>query len=70
MFGVSLGTVANWVDSGRLPAHRTPGGHRRIGSVDLRMFADALDYAVPDTMLPSAGKPLRVLVVDDEPDFL
>ncbi|MGK0347005.1 MAG: CheY-like chemotaxis protein, partial [Myxococcota bacterium] len=42
----------------------------RIGSVDLRMFADALDYAVPDTMLPSAGKPLRVLVVDDEPDFL
>ncbi len=69
MFGVSLGTVANWVDSGRLPAHRTPGGHRRIGSVDLRKFAEGLEFGLPDTLLPT-GRPLRVLVVDDEPDFL
>jgi excisionase family DNA binding protein len=70
MFGVSLGTVANWVDSGRLPAHRTPGGHRRIGSVDLRQFANGLEHGLPDTLLPTAGRALRVLVVDDEPDFL
>lgn len=70
MFGVSLGTVANWVDSGRLPAHRTPGGHRRIGCVDLRTFADDLGHNVPVNLLPASGKPLRVLVVDDEPDFL
>lgn len=70
MFGVSLGTVANWVDSGRLPAYRTPGGHRRIGVVDLLAFADGLDHTLPGTRLPVVERVLRVLVVDDEPDFL
>ena len=31
LLGVSLPTVVNWIKARRLKAHRTPGGHRRIG---------------------------------------
>ena len=31
--GVSPPTVVNWVNSGLLVAHRTPGGHRRMRAV-------------------------------------
>lgn len=79
--GVSPPTVVNWVNSGLLPAHRTPGGHRRIAREDLRQFAIQHDYPLPsdfDDALPSEevevpnaarGAPTRVLVVDDALDF-
>jgi excisionase family DNA binding protein len=28
--GVHPSTIRNWVDKGKLPSHRTPGGHRRF----------------------------------------
>jgi excisionase family DNA binding protein len=43
--GVSPYTVRNWVNSGRLPAFRTPGGHRRIRRPDLDAFLEA--HAMP-----------------------
>lgn len=35
LLGVTPQTVARWIDSGRLPAFRTLGGHRRIARADL-----------------------------------
>jgi len=69
MLGVSLATVANWVDSGRLAAHRTPGGHRRVGKADLIGFARAHDYPLSRSVVADESGAVRVLVVDDEPDF-
>jgi excisionase family DNA binding protein len=79
--GVSPPTVVNWVNSGLLPAHRTPGGHRRITREDLRAFALQHEYPLPaafddDVPLeelkaptPERGVSTRVLVVDDALDF-
>lgn len=68
--GVSLPTVVNWVNSGLLVAHRTPGGHRRIARNDLLTFARENDYPLSREFLEqSAGASRKVLVVDDEADF-
>jgi molybdopterin-binding protein len=39
LLGVSTDTVRRWVDAGRLPAHRTGGGHRLIDGTDLARMA-------------------------------
>jgi len=68
IFGVSLPTVVNWTRDGRLKAHRTPGGHRRIAREELLRFAREYEYPLPPGMEPESG-PARVLVVDSERDF-
>jgi excisionase family DNA binding protein len=68
--GVSLPTVVNWVNSGLLVAHRTPGGHRRIARNDVLTFARVNDYPLSREFLEQgAGARRKVLVVDDEADF-
>ncbi len=73
--GVSPPTVVNWVNSGLLPAQRTPGGHRRLRAGDVTTFARAYNYPVPpqlaEAAAEAAGEELerRVLIVDDERDF-
>lgn len=35
--GVHPSTIRSWADQGTLPAHRTPGGHRRFRKQDVEM---------------------------------
>ena len=62
---VSPLSIINWVNAGRLPAFRTPGGHRRIRREDLVKFMRDNGMPIPEELREGSGRP-RVLVVDDE----
>jgi excisionase family DNA binding protein len=66
MLGVSVSSVAKWIDEGKLKAGRTPGGHRRIEAEDLVAFLRHQKLPVPDELRPEAR---RILIVDDEKSF-
>src|SRR5258705_12065060 len=63
---VSPLSIINWVNAGRLPAFRTPGGHRRIRREDLARFMRENGIPLPEELRDGSGRS-RVLVVDDEP---
>jgi len=62
---VSPLSIINWVNASRLPAFRTPGGHRRIRREDLARFMRENGIPLPEELRDGSGRP-RVLVVDDE----
>jgi len=62
---VSPLSIINWVNAGRLPAFRTPGGHRRIRRDDLVRFMREGGIPIPDELRTGTGR-FRVLIVDDE----
>ncbi len=41
LLGVHTATVRAWADQGKLPARRTPGGHRRFARADVVTYASA-----------------------------
>lgn len=57
--GVAQSTIRKWTDSGRVPAFKTPGGHRRFRRRDLDAFLDHSGQSV------EASGP-HVLIVDDD----
>ncbi len=63
---VFITTVSNWVDEGKLPAYRTPGGHRRVKRPDLLAFLEKYGMPVPEELLGSHEK--KILIVDDNPE--
>jgi excisionase family DNA binding protein len=65
---VSPLSIINWVNAGRLPAFRTPGGHRRIRREDLLLFMRDNGLPIPEEMQQGSGL-RKVLVVDDEPSI-
>ncbi len=58
--GVAQSTIRKWTDSGRVPAFKTPGGHRRYRRRDLDSFIEHSGQTVE-----SEG-PLVLIVDDDE----
>jgi excisionase family DNA binding protein len=64
--GVAASTVAKWIDDGRLPAHTTGGGHRRVTRGDLLAFMEARRFPVPQELGRQA--PVVLVVEDDDSD--
>ncbi len=62
ILGVSLPTVINWIKAGRLSAHRTPGGHRRIDRDVLAAFIRRHGLPMPPELMEEGSAP-RVLVL-------
>jgi excisionase family DNA binding protein len=69
MLEVVPGTVANWIDSGKLKAFATLGGHRRVSREDLLAFLRDNAIPVPEPLANSSGKK-KILIVEDDEKFL
>lgn len=65
---VNPSSVNKWVKDGRIPAFRTPGGHRRIRAADLVLFLQEHSMPVPKSLNNAAKR--RLLIVDDDPKQL
>ena len=48
LLGVSVATVRGWADQGRLPSHRTVGGHRRFELEELRTWLAGRGAPAPE----------------------
>ena len=64
MLGVSPTTAVNWIRADRMPAYKTPGGHRRVKREDLVKFIRENGFPMPANL---DDKLLRVLIIDDDP---
>ena len=69
MLEVVPGTVANWINNGKLNAFTTLGGHRRVPVEDLLTFLKKNSIPVPEFLANSSGRK-RVLIVEDDEKFL
>jgi excisionase family DNA binding protein len=65
---VNPSSINKWVKDGRIPAFRTPGGHRRIRAADLVSFLTSHQMPIPQPLVSAARR--RLLVVDDDPKQL
>jgi len=67
ILGVHPSTVRNWSDDGRLPVHRTRGGHRRFrrSEVELCMQSQNADHSLEvGEVVQSALRKTRIQVAD------
>jgi excisionase family DNA binding protein len=62
-FSVNRATVVNWVNSGKLVAYETVGGHYRVMRKDIIDFARKRTLPLPDEFKSAK---YRILIVDDE----
>ncbi len=63
---VSPSTVLNWIDRGLLPAHRTPGGHRRVQRDQLIEFLRSHSMPLPAQL----SEVHKLLIVDGDASTL
>jgi excisionase family DNA binding protein len=65
---VNIRTVIRWIETGKLKAYSTPGGHRRVKWSDLITFLTQNRMPIPQELEEAKRK--KILVVDDDLDFL
>lgn len=53
LLGVSVPTIRAWADSGRVPCHRTAGGHRRFEVEELADWLRGADAPPPRAVTPA-----------------
>lgn len=63
MLGVTVRTIQNWVDSGKLFARLTLGGHRRLLRAEVEKFMGPSNE--PKVSARTLDSRLRILVVED-----
>ncbi len=68
MIQVGYSTVQRWIDAGKVPAHKTLGGHRRIMKKDLIHFAESKNMPIYGE--PEIKETASVLIVDDDYNML
>ncbi len=61
LLGADPSSVNRWIDSGKLDAYRTPGGHRRVPHENLMAFLERCRMPIPDELKPQQ---LTVMMVD------
>ena len=65
---VNIRTVIRWIETGKLKAYSTPGGHRRVKWSDLVNFLSQNQMPIPREL--EEAKKKKVLVVDNEKQFI
>src|SRR5512138_3965673 len=69
LLGVHPSTVRSWADQGKLPVHRTQGGHRRFkrGEVDLLVASEAAgSISEMGEVMQNALRQTRLRVLDGD----
>lgn len=65
---VNIRTVIRWIETGKLKAYSTPGGHRRVKWSDLITFLTQNKMPIPREL--EEAKKKKILLVDNDADFL
>jgi len=64
---VTINAVKKWINSGKLKAFRTPGGHYRISRDDFKDFVSEYRLQIKDEVFPEKKK---ILITDDVPEII
>lgn len=68
---VTQRTAIQWINEGKIRAHRTPGNHIRIYKDDFLDFLKRFEMPVPDELKNDArGRGRNILVVDDDVEMV
>jgi len=65
---VDSSTVISWIEQGKLPAYRTPGGHRRVSLKDFLDFMKKYNLPLPSGINVDINP--RVMIIDDETEII